>query len=218
MRRWIGLVGVVSVLAVGCGDDADTQTSDPPPADDGGDATADDGADGADPADGDHAAGGDEAAAIGCPPQGFDGTVTRTASGDHTDADFTTADVWVDGVVAARLSDGAQYTLYVSDHEYVGDPRDFDTVVADAGGTLASVFVGLQSGYVAGESIADTDEGAFISAIVDSGGGAEASTMGSTGTATPIAWSDDWVCVEIDYQDDQQQVSGTISAPIVSGF
>lgn len=215
MRRLILILTILAMLATACGDDGDdTATADPA----GDDAADDAGANDDDSGDTDDSGADGGADAIGCPPQGFEGTVNRLASGDHADASFATDDVWVDGVVAARLGDGVQYTFYVSDHEYLGDPRDFDTLVADAGGTLANVFVGLQSGYVAGQPISDTDDGAFISAIIDSGGGASSSTMDASGTATPIAWSDDWVCVDVDYADSQQQVTGTISAPIVSGF
>ena len=155
-----------------------------------------------------------------CPEPGFVGSISRTANPDagHTDAAFETADVWLDGVVAYRLAAGAHYTMYVSDHEYVGDTRDFDTIVAAPGGTVATLSLAVFEGMTTGQPFSPGDEGTLAVVIIDSGGGAQSFAGGASGTVTPLGWNDDIVCFDIDFTDDFQTVSGQISAPVVAGF
>ena len=202
---------VALLLAAACGDDS-SATSPAPDTDDTG--TDDTGTD-------DTEAGAD-GPIDGCSAQGFLGQISRTADGDQVAADFTggaSADVWSDGVVATRLADGGHYTLYVGNHVYDGDPRSFETVTAAPGGTVATFSLGFESGFTAGEWIdLNGDDGVTMAVIIDSGGGASASSTGAIGQFKPIAWSDDWICIDLDYFDDFQSANGVISAPIVASF
>jgi len=196
----------LALLAASCGDDSgSTAPDDSGPADAGADdTTASDGP------------------IEGCQAQGFLGGISRTASDKHGAASFEGGfadEVWTEGVVAARLTEGGHYTLYVSDHEYLGDPRSFETVTAAPGGAVATLSLGYLSGFTAGELIdMNVNEGVTMVVIIDAGGGASVSINDARGTFTVIAWSDDWICIELDYFDEFQTVNGTISAPIVGGF
>jgi hypothetical protein len=214
-KRVIWLMVVLAAFAAACGDDTETaseagsvdEQQDNRANDPDDDSTADSGG-----------AGTADAGDSGCPAQGFTGTVSRMADGDNAAAEFDGNAVWTEGVVAARLVDGGHYTVYASDHEYIGAASDFDTIVAAPGGTVATLSFGLGSGYTAGEAFAYGDEGATVVVIIDSGGGASGSANGAAGTVTPLGWNDDWVCFDLDYADDTKAVSGQISAPVVGGF
>ncbi len=157
-----------------------------------------------------------------CPAQGFEGEISRQADGGHVAASLESGaagQIWTEGVVSTRLAEGQAYTVYVADHEYAADPREFDTVTAAPGGTVATLSFGLAGGFTAGQSfVLNTDEGVTMVVIVDSGGGASTGTGGARGTVTPIGWNDDVVCFDIDYSDDFQAVNGVVSARIVASF
>jgi len=202
-----------ALLVAGCGDDSTTDEAVSPDIDDGG-ATE------TEPDENDTAV--TSGPIDGCPAQGFVGSIGRTSADGHGPASFEGGfadQVWKDGVVAARLTEGGHYTLYASDHVYQGDARNFDTITAAPGGAVATLSLGYQAGFTAGELIdMNGNEGVTMVVIIDAGGGASASSTDARGSFTVINWSDDWICIDLDYFDEFQSVNGLISAPIVSGF
>ena len=223
-NRLIAALALLALLAGACGSGDDSSVTDSADGDAGAADSGDDSDAGDSGATTDSADSGESDSSGGdsgpCPEPGFVGSISRGANPDsgHVDASFGTADVWLDGVVAYRLSDGAHYTMYVSDHEYVGDTRDFDTIVAAPGGTVATLSLGVFEGMTVDESFSPGDEGTIAVVIIDSGGGAQSFAGGASGTVTPIGWNDDIVCFDIDFTDDFQTVTGQISALVVAGF
>jgi hypothetical protein len=161
-----------------------------------------------------------EAEASGeCGEPGFEGEISRIADGDHVEASITGDDV-VDLVAFDFMGN---YTIYVADHEIdrtvldeyaAGNIGTDNALVAPDGKVLASLFI-----Y--GDAVEPGDELEYETGvpgpIVDSGGGASANTLGSSGTLTFIGATDEVVCAEIDYSDDYQTVTGTVTAEIYQG-
>jgi hypothetical protein len=153
----------------------------------------------------------------GCSEVLFDGTISRAADGGHRDASLTSADV-VDAV-AYRL--GSNHTVYLSNRPIdrsvfeAYDRGEYSTenaLTAPTDGVLATVFLYGDDGVSAGTTI---DVASSVSGlIVDAGGGPSANTLGEQGTITVIDATEDRVCFTIDYRDDLQQMSGTVSVPV----
>jgi hypothetical protein len=218
VRAALVLLAVASPLAA-CGDDEstddaatdDTETT----ASDTDTTDATDGTDGTETTDGTDGEGSGE-----CAEPGLEGEVSRTADGEHVEASITGDDV-VDAV-AYSYAPGT-YTIYVADHELdrgvfeeydVGNFSTDNAISADEGGVVASIFV-TTTGDAAGTEI--TLDGSTPSPIIDSGGGASASTMNPSGTITVIAADDQQICFDIDYSDDFQTIAGTVSAEVWQG-
>lgn len=150
----------------------------------------------------------------------FDGTVSRTADGGHRDASLTGDDI----VDAVAYPLGSSYTVYLSDQpidrsvfeaydrgEYSSD----NALTAPADGVLVTVFVYGTGELAPGTTLDVVDSVAGL--IVDAGGGASANTLGEQGTITVDGVTEDRVCFTVDYRDDLQQMSGTVSAPVWPG-
>ncbi|MCP3938153.1 MAG: hypothetical protein GY708_22630 [Actinomycetia bacterium] len=54
--------------------------------------------------------------------------------------------------------------------------------------------------------------------IIDSGGGAENRPIDPTGTVEFIAFSDNHLCLKINFLDENQAMNGTVSARITGGI
>jgi hypothetical protein len=209
-------LAALTLVAPACSDDdgdedaVDTESTQP-----------DDGTDSPDTTGGDDTADTTEVAGGtgDCGEPGFEGEISRTADGDHVEASITGDDV-VDAVAFDLMGN---YTIYVADHEIDRSVLDeylegsFSTdnaVVADEGGVVASMFI---YGVTVEPGTEITFEAGVPSPIVDSGGGASANTLGAQGTLTVIDVTDSSVCAEIDYSDDHQTITGTVTAEIYQG-
>ena len=201
-RLLIALVGFV-VLASACGSD------DPPPDLATGDEAAVD--------DGEQDGGEDQSegsiGAADCPAAPFAGELSRTALPDlgHTDVALTGGDVL--DAAAFALGAGFQYTVYVASFEI--DDEDMGTTLTAPSGEVLVTFAarGEDGGPIEPGVVYDET---FV--IIDSGGGAENRPVDPTGTVEFIALSDDHICLEIDFIDENQIMTGTVSARVAAGL
>lgn len=193
VRRWAAAatVGLVLVLA-GCGDDGDD-----------GDARAS-----GDPTD--TTAGDDGAASCA----DTDLTLTNRATGTTFDASST---------AAVSLEGGAAYTAYAADFDLsLDDISLFSNPEVPADGNLATIAVTvfnaeeelapLEAGQVVDH---DTSEFGILTFVVTANAGEElyGNNLGGEGELTITAVGDRF-CAEIDYRDDEKELTGALSAPV----
>ncbi len=148
-----------------------------------------------------------------CPTEPFTGELSRTAAADLGHTDVALADGELVDAAAFALGAGYQYTVYVASFEI--DDDDMGTTLEAPPGEVLVTFAArgldgeeIEPGVVYDES--------FV--IVDSGGGAENHPVDPTGTVEFIAFSDSHLCLKIDFLDENQTMSGTVSARIVGGI
>lgn len=195
MTMLVVLVALV-VLAVACG--ADGATDETVTAEDRPEATAQEG-------------GNDRPTE--CPSEPFAGELSRTAQADLGHTDVALADGELVDAAAFSLGAGFQYTVYVASFE-IDDDDMGATLEAPPGEVLVTFAargvdgVEIEPGVVYGES--------FV--IIDSGGGAENRPINPTGTVEFIAYSDNHLCLKINFLDENQAMSGIVSARIAGGF
>jgi hypothetical protein len=166
-------------------------------------------------------------------PGGDEGTTTTSTgaqSGECPDTDLsvsnltTGATVDVVDATAVSLSGGAAYTAYAADFEV--DPNDISLVsgIEPASGenvvTLAvTVFnaEGTPPPIEAGTEITYTDEFGVLTFVVVHSAGAESfgDNTGAAGTLTVTSVGDRF-CAEVDYADDEKELTGTIAADVRS--
>ncbi|MCP3988941.1 MAG: hypothetical protein GY724_07695 [Actinomycetia bacterium] len=195
MAVLVVLVGLV-VLAAGCGDDGATDET----------GTAEDG-----PQATEQESGGETPKE--CPTEPFAGELSRLALADLGHTDVALADGDLVDAAAFAIGAGYQYTVYVASFEIDDD---------DMGTTLEAppdeVLVTFAARGVDGEEIEPGvvyDE-SFV--IIDSGGGAENRPIDPTGTVEFIAFSDNHLCLKINFLDENQAMSGTVSARVTGGI
>jgi hypothetical protein len=155
-----------------------------------------------------------------CPTAIFTGEMSRQAAEEHVAAELSGDDI-VDGI--AYGYGGSNYTIYIADHEIDRaifaeyDQGNFSTdnaVVAEPGGVLATMFA-LGDSLEPGTTI---EYGSGTPApIIDSGGGSRATTMGASGELVILGVDEERICFEVDYRDDLQAITGTVSAEIHQG-
>ncbi len=149
----------------------------------------------------------------GCPNALFTGTIARDddAANDQTAGSVKSSKVR--SALAVDFGTARNTTVYLSDAKL--DPADIgSTVEAAPGSTIATIFLRPKSGdLAAGKKVAlPADQ---ISVVVDTGGGAHASTGGAAATAKVLSFTDNQVCFSIDYRDDLQRVKGKVRAKLV---
>ncbi len=148
-----------------------------------------------------------------CPAEPFTGALSRTALAELGHTDVALSDGELIDAAAFSLGAGRPYTAYVA--SYGTDAPDLgSTMVAPPG----EVMVTLAARGVDGAEIEPGvvyDE-TFV--IIDSGGGAENHPIDPTGTVEFIAFSNDHICFKIDFLDENQAMSGTVSARVAGGF
>lgn len=103
--------------------------------------------------------------------------------------------------------------MYVSEAKL--DPKSLgSTLTAPVGKVLVTMFLRSASGAdLRGGQRLDTAKDP-LTALVDSGGGAETTSSNRSGTATIVKLTDSVVCFTIDYRDDAQSITGTVAAKI----
>jgi hypothetical protein len=140
------------------------------------------------------------------------GTVTRTedAANEQPAAELATRDV--QRAVAFDFGTARNTTVYLASYALDGDELG-GTVEAPSGETLVTVFLRPASGDLKAAKKLKTP-GDQVTVVVDTGGGARATTSGAKAKAQVLAFSDDEVCFTIDYHDDHQQVKGSVRAAV----
>ena len=136
--------------------------------------------------------------------------LNRVAAGEHQvtqriDGEMTDA-------VAVTRSEGVAYTIYLAD--FTIDRDDLGTTLrAPPGSVLVTLAIDQLDGITVGQPFNNTED-SFPFVIIDSGGGASDSALGRTGQETVVGLSSTMICLEIEYQDDVKEITGTVSARI----
>ncbi len=153
-------------------------------------------------------------AANGCPKAAFAGTIER-----DVDAANGQDAVAIDGsdvrrALAVNFGTARNTTVYLSDAK-IDVAHIGGTIAATPGNTIATIFLRPKAGDLEpGEKVElPRDQ---ISVVVDTGGGARATTSGAEATAKVLAFTNRQVCFSIDYRDDLQRVKGKVRAKLVS--
>ncbi len=150
------------------------------------------------------------AAALKCPSRPFVGTIERLPdeSADQPAAELRGRDV--ERALGFDFGSARNTTVYLASYPLRSGELG-ETIEAPAGETLVTVFLRPASGDLEpGRKLRTPKD--QITAIVDTGGGARATTSGAEATVRVIAFDDDRVCFAIDYRDDLQVVKGKVSA------
>ncbi len=149
----------------------------------------------------------------GCPTHPFVGELSRTASSDLGHTAVALADSDLVDAAAFSLGAGVQYTVYLASFE-IDDEDVGSTLTAPAGEVLVTFAArGLDGGQIEPGVVYDET---FV--IIDSGGGAQNHPVDPVGTIEFIAFSDEQICVNIEFLDENQTMSGTVSARVAAGF
>ncbi|MGK2949929.1 MAG: hypothetical protein ACSLFP_15260 [Acidimicrobiales bacterium] len=141
-------------------------------------------------------------------------TLTNRASGTSFDASST---------AAVSLEGGAAFTAYAADFDLeLDDISLFSSPEVPADGNLATIAVTvfnseeeldpLEAGQVVTH---DTSEFGILTFVVTANAGEElyGNNLGGEGELTITAVGDRF-CAEIDYRDDEKELTGTLSAPV----
>ncbi len=172
-------------------------------------------------------------AACGGGDDGADGgesTTTAAAGGSGscpaTDLAFTNLDtgetVELTSTAAVSLSDGAGYTAYAADFDVSPDDISLASApVAPEGKNLVTLAVTVFNApedpppVEAGTQITYTDEFGVLTFVVLHSTADETfgDNAGATGIVS-ISSVGDRFCAEVDYRDDQKELSGTIAADV----
>ncbi len=158
-------------------------------------------------------------AATGCPKAPFVGTIEREDDPANDQKSATIGGSDVRSAVAVDFGTARNTTVYVSDARIadadVGSTITTEPGTTEPGTTIATIFLRPKSGDLApGKKVLlPRDQ---ISVIVDTGGGAGATTSGAEATAKVLAFTKSRICFSIDYRDDLQRVKGTVRAKFVT--
>ncbi|GIU84891.1 MAG: hypothetical protein KatS3mg008_1666 [Acidimicrobiales bacterium] len=154
----------------------------------------------------------------------FVGRLARKADSGHEARELTDGDVT--DTVAYPLSPSF-VTIYASDRKIdtsafeqfaSGSFSTENALTAPTGGTLLTLSVGSLTSQTPLEKGFRAEFGPTLpSPIIDAGGGAGAITPNPEGTVEVLEIGDDGICVKVDYQDDLQEIRGTIFAPLWQG-
>jgi hypothetical protein len=151
-----------------------------------------------------------------CPSKPFVGTIEREADDgqEQPAAELSGGDVV--RALAFDFGSARNTTVYLADYKL--DPKELGgTIEAPSGDTLATIFLRPATGDLEPGKRLKTPRDQ-ITAIVDSGGGAQANTSNAKATARVLEFSDDEVCFAIDYRDDFQRVKGKVKATVAGGY
>ena len=150
------------------------------------------------------------AAAPKCPSRPFVGTIERVGdeSADQPAIDLRGRDV--ERALGFDFGSARNTTVYLASYP-LRTTELGETIEAPEGETLVTIFLRPASGDLEpGRKLRSPKD--QITAIVDTGGGARATTSGAEATVRVIAFDDDRVCFAIDYRDDFQVVKGKVRA------
>jgi hypothetical protein len=150
------------------------------------------------------------AAAGGCPSRPFVGVVERTADDTTEQPAVEVGGGDIERGLGFDFGTARNTTVYLASYPLRASELG-ETIVAPKGETLVTIFLRPASGDLEpGRKLRlPRDQ---ITAIVDSGGGAQATTSGANATVRVLAFDDDRVCFSINYRDDFQVVKGKVRA------
>ncbi len=148
-----------------------------------------------------------------CPDVPFTGDVSRISEPSLGHNAVALADGELLDAAAFSFGTGFQYTVYLASFE-IDDNTMGETIVAPPGEVLVTFQArGKDGGEIEPGVVYDEK---FV--IIDSGGGAQNSPVDPTGTVEFIAYSEDHLCLNIDVLDENQAITGTVSARVAGGF
>ncbi len=148
-----------------------------------------------------------------CPDVPFSGEVSRISEPSIGHNAAALADGELLDAAAFSFGTGFQYTVYVASFE-IDDDTMGDTIIAPPGEVLVTFQArGKDGGEIEPGVVYDET---FV--IIDTGGGAQNSPVDPTGTVEFIAYSEDHLCLNIDFLDENQAITGTVSARVAGGF
>lgn len=143
-----------------------------------------------------------------CPTHGFSGTATRTADEGfgHAEGSYTGAD-FVDA--RSDITSGRSGSVYLASFELPESLLMEPTV--EPGEVMMRIYAEELDTMVAGDQWEITASRRVP--LINNGGSNGNNIDGAAGTITVIAITDADICYEIEYSDEFQEISGTVSAP-----
>jgi hypothetical protein len=152
------------------------------------------------------------AASDDCPSKPFEGTITRAEDARYAQPATKVSGSGVKRALAFDFGSARNTTVYLASYEL--DPEELGgTIEAPADGVLVTVFLRPKSGDLDAGKRLNTPRDQ-ITVLIDSGGGARATTSGTRAKARVLDFSDEHVCFSIDYRDDLQRVKGRVNAEV----
>lgn len=124
---------------------------------------------------------------------------------------------------AVSLSDGAAYSIYAGDYEIATDGIEITGVEPPEGSRLAAVFITVFNPdeppppLEAGTSITWSNEMGVLTftTILYDGPIDFGQAVDAVGTVDVQAVDEESICIEVDYQDAEKTLRGTLVAPVV---
>jgi hypothetical protein len=152
------------------------------------------------------------AAADDCGSEPFEGKITRSADPSSGQPAGEASGDDVQRGLAFDFGSARNTTVYLATYRL--DPKELGTTVeAPDDEVVVTIFLRPKSGDLgAGKRLRTPKD--QISVLVDSGGGARATTPNAHGKARVLEFSEDQVCFSIDYRDDLQRVKGRVAAQV----
>jgi hypothetical protein len=152
------------------------------------------------------------AAADGCGSEPFKGKITRSADASSGQPAAKASSDDVQRGLAFDFGSARNTTVYLATYRL--DPKELgSTIEAPDDEVLVTIFLRPKSDDLdAGKRLRTPKD--QITVLVDSGGGARATTSGAHATARVLEFSDEQVCFSIDYRDDLQRVKGRVAAQV----
>ncbi|HEU5301385.1 MAG TPA: hypothetical protein VFW06_04000 [Acidimicrobiia bacterium] len=146
-----------------------------------------------------------------CGKAPFTGTVSRTDDGSQPAGEVADGDI--ESATAYDFGTRSNYTLYLAEHD-LDEESLGSTIEAPTGEVLVTIFLGAKNrkDLKAGQRLRTGRD--QVTVIIDAGAGAHSVTRGAEGTVTIQKLSKRLVCFSIDYDDEYQQVDGTVRARI----
>ena len=151
-----------------------------------------------------------------CPAKPFAGTIEREDDPGQEQPAAEVSGRDVSRALAFDFGSARNTTVYLADYKL--DPKELGgTIEAPGGAALVTIFLRPKAGDLEPGKRLRTPRDQ-ITAIIDAGGGAQATTSNVQATARVLEFSDDEVCFTIDYRDDFQRVKGKVKATVAGGF
>lgn len=152
------------------------------------------------------------AAADDCGSEPFKGKITRSADPSSGQPAAKASGDDVQRGLAFDFGSARNTTVYLATYRL--DPKQLGgTVEAPDDELLVTIFLRPKTGDLdAGKRLRTPKD--QITVLVDSGGGASATTSNAHAKARVLEFSDEQVCFSIDYRDDLQHVKGRVNAQL----
>lgn len=147
-----------------------------------------------------------------CPSKPFVGSIARDEDNVNAQPSAELIGADVKRALAFDFGSARNTTVYLA--TYALDQRELgSTIEAPPGETLVAIFLRPKTGDLEPGKRLKTPRDS-VTAIVDTGGGAQASTGEVRARARILEFSDTEVCFTIDYRSDLQRVKGRVRANV----